>query len=223
MGFPRERESGSRTDTSGAKLREVRERADGSGDADVPNHRKLEKLSSPGPEKPTSDATGRRFEGIELCLERLLSPAGQVWLRARLLPLTSASFFLAMAPAPTPRRCIPAVARRPPSCRDPGSPRPGIRRRLPRRGSSGRASSPRAGSYARTSGRGGRPVSQSGAQQPRPSLPQGYGKLLVARCCPPTCTFRTLSTSCDCPLLPPSVCWQSAVCHALSWAPRVPK
>lgn len=131
MGFPRERESGSRTDTSGAKLREVRERADGSGDADVPNHRKLEKLSSPGPEKPTSDATGRRFEGIELCLERLLSPAGQQWLRARLLPLTSASFFLAMAPAPTPRRCIPAVARRPPSCRDPGSPRPGIRRRLP--------------------------------------------------------------------------------------------
>ena len=38
---------------------------------------------------------------------------------------------LAMAPAPTPRRCIPAVARGPPRCRDPGSPLPGIRHRLP--------------------------------------------------------------------------------------------
>lgn len=46
-------------------------------------------------------------------------------------PLTSASFFLAMAPAPTPRRCIPPWARGPPRCRDPGRALPGIRRPLP--------------------------------------------------------------------------------------------
>ena len=111
-------------------MRGVGERTDGSGDGDIPIHRKLEKLSSPGSEKPASNSFGRLFEGIELCSERL-SLASQGWLWARLLPLTSASFFLAMAPAPTPRRCIPAVARGPPRCRDPGSPRPGIHHRPP--------------------------------------------------------------------------------------------
>lgn len=37
------------------------------------------------------------------------SLSGRGWLWVGLLSLTSASFFLAMAPAPTPRRCIPAL------------------------------------------------------------------------------------------------------------------
>lgn len=64
-------------------------------------------------------------------LQRLQLPADRRWLRARLPPLTSASFFLAMAPAPTPRRCIPPWARGPPRCRDPGCALPGTRRPLP--------------------------------------------------------------------------------------------
>ena len=48
-------------------------RTDGSGDGAIPIHWKLEKLSSPGSEKPASNSFGRLFEGIELCSERFVS------------------------------------------------------------------------------------------------------------------------------------------------------
>lgn len=64
-------------------------------------------------------AEGGRSEGKELGSETLRVS------RVGLLPLTSASFFLAMAPAPTPRRCIPALGRGPPRCRTPGLRVPG--------------------------------------------------------------------------------------------------
>lgn len=101
-------------------------------------------------------------------------------------PLTSASFFLATAPAPTPRRCIPAP---PPAARLPtSSPRDARRRRgagpaRPRLaegpgragggGCGGRASAPGAGAALREEPGGGRGRAPGGAPVRGVPAPRG--------------------------------------------------
>ena len=207
------------------KLGGVGEWTDGSGDGDIPIHRELEKLSSLGSEKPAS-ILWRLFEGIELCSERF-ALASQGWLWARLLPLTSASFFLAMAPAPTPRRCIPAVAHRRPRCRDPGSPRPGIRHRLPDtearvirhlRATEVTLRLPAAGWDLPPPGaERPRHLRREGAAKLQPSIPthvyssDPLNFLWPSSTATPASKWRSAT-----------VYWRSAEYHSLSWTPRIP-
>ena len=95
-------------------------------DGDIPIHRELEKLSSLGSEKPAS-ILWRLFEGIELCSERFVSRESGVAVGPPSSPHLG-KLLLGDGASSHPTTVHP---RGPPRCRDPGSPRPGIRHRLP--------------------------------------------------------------------------------------------
>lgn len=193
--------------------------------------------SVPGdPRSPCETLQGGGLRVQSSLLQRLRSPAGQGWLRVRLLSLTSASFFLAMAPAPTPRRCIPALGPR-------ATPLPGPRVSAsrdpppaPERGSAVITSSPRAGSYAPTSCRGpaGIPGLEAwappfvGGRAPR-SRAAGKARCSDAEPYASGCgrEFHTRVDALDAPLpvtAPPPPPQSPMLIGRLlgSWAPRVP-
>lgn len=87
--------------------------------------------SSPGPQKPVPGSDGRRFEGIELCSERLECLSGWGGCAPASFPSPRQASSWRWRQLPPRGDAFPPRARRPPCCRDPGSPRPGISLRLP--------------------------------------------------------------------------------------------
>ena len=144
------------------------ERAGGPGDADIPTHRKLKSLSSPGPEQPAVRLRWGAIRGYRALRSKTSVSVGSGVAVGRpssphlgqlLLGDGAGSHPAAMHPSPGPAG-RPAAGT--PGLRVPGSAAGS------RRGSAGRASSPRAGSYA--------PTSCRGAERPRLPRVAGLGE-----------------------------------------------